>query len=188
MSLAGLFDIALESLPGKMPYLTVGAARSKRWQAELSGLRGFKIGIVWQGNPAQADDRHRSVPLAQFASLAKVPGVQLVSLQVGPGQEQLAKAPFPITDLGCRFNPDSMTDLAAALPCLDLVVTVCTSVAHLAGAMGIPVWVALRHVPYWPWLLDRLDSPWYPSARLFRQKNAGVWDDVFNDMARALHV
>ncbi len=186
MSLAGLFDVTLASLPGKMPHLAVDSERSKHWQAELNVLDGFKIGIVWQGNPTQKDDRHRSVRLAQFAPLAKVPGVRLVSLQVGPGQEQLKQVPFPVTDLGCRFNPDSLTDLAATLPCLDLVVTVCTSVAHLAGAMGIPVWVALRHVPYWIWLMDRADSPWYPSTRLFRQKNAGAWDEVFEQITREI--
>jgi tetratricopeptide (TPR) repeat protein len=186
MSLAGLLGTTLASLPGKIPHLAVDSKRSKHWQAELNVLDGFKIGIVWQGNPTQKDDRYRSVRLAQFAPLAKVPGVRLVSLQVGSGQEQLKQVPFPVTDLGGRFNPDSLTDLAAALPCLDLVVTVCTSVAHLAGALGSPVWVALRHVPYWIWLMDRSDSPWYPSARLFRQKHDGAWDEVFERIAREI--
>ncbi len=152
----------------------------------IGGLKGFKVGIVWQGNPKQEDDRHRSVPLAQFAPLAAVPGVHLIGLQVGFGQEQLAQAPFPITDLGSRFDPNSLQDLAAVLPNLDLVVTVCTSVAHLAGALGVPGWVVLKFVPYWCWLLDRSDSPWYPSLRLFRQARQGAWHDVFAQMAETL--
>ncbi len=149
-------------------------------------VAGFKVGVVWQGSPTQGDDRLRSVPLAMFAPLARVPGVTLLSLQVGFGQEQLAGAPFPIIDLGSRFNPASLDDLAAVMPNLDLTVTVCTSAAHLAGAMGLPVWVAVKFVPYWCWLLERLDSPWYPTARLFRQQQAGAWPEVFERLAAAL--
>jgi tetratricopeptide (TPR) repeat protein len=186
MSLAGILGVRLTSLPGKSPSLVVAESRSRRWREELEVLAGFKIGVVWQGNPTQEEDRFRSVPLRQFAPLANVAGIRLVSLQVGPGREQLSAAPFPIADLGARFDPASLIDLAATLPCLDLVVTVCTSVAHLAGAMGVPVWVALRHMPYWVWLLERSDSPWYPSAKLFRQTERGNWDGVFERMAQAI--
>ena len=186
MSLAGIFETTLATLPNKVPYLQADPDLVERWRVELAVLNGIKVGIVWQGNPQQEDDRHRSVPLAQFESLAKVPGVKLVSLQVGPGREQLARVPFPVMDLGGRFDPCSLADLAAVLPNLDLMVTVCTAPAHLAGAMGVPAWVALKSAAYWCWLLDRSDSPWYPSLRLFRQKRLGDWGEVFAQMAEEL--
>ena len=108
-------------------------------------------------------------------------GVRLLSVQVGPGTEQLPAAPFPVTDLGSRFDPSSLDDLAAVLVNLDLVVTVETAVAHLAGALGVPVWVALpvAAAPDWRWLRERPDSPWYPTMRLFRQSRFGDWNEVF---------
>jgi ADP-heptose:LPS heptosyltransferase len=112
--------------------------------------------------------------------------VSLVSLQVGRGTEQLASAPFSLTDLGNRFDQNSLEDLAGTLMNLDLVVTVDTAVAHLAGALGVPVWVALPFVPDWRWLLDRDDSPWYPTLRLFRQSSVGDWRELFERIAQAL--
>ncbi len=186
LSVAGHFRTTLDSIPHDVPYLEADAALVEKWRRELAPLSGRKIGIVWQGNPSQGDDRHRSVPLHLFAPLAKVPGVQLISLQVGPGQEQLGEVQFPIMDLGGRFDRSSLDDLAAALVNLDLVVTVCTSVAHLGGALGVPVWVALKYVPHWVWLLERTDSPWYPSLRLFRQLVPGAWPDLFARIAAAI--
>ncbi len=180
LSLPGILKTTLASIPNKVPYLSPESELFAHWRAELSSVDGFKIGIVWQGSPTQAEDRQRSVPLAQFAPLAELPGIRLLSLQIGPGREQLPKATFPIVDLGSRFDPHSLADLAGVLPNLDLVVTVCTSTAHLAGALGVPAWVALKYVPYWCWLLERSDSPWYPSLRLFRQRRPGEWNDVFH--------
>lgn len=147
LSLPGLFGTTLENIPGPVPYVVSAAALVTRWRQELGAMDGFKIGIVWQGNPTQPDDSFRSVPLALFAPLAALPGVRLLSLQVGQGHEQLASATFPIVDLGSRFDPASLHDVAAVLPCLDLVITVCTSVAHLGGACGVPVWMALHWFP-----------------------------------------
>ena len=110
-------------------------------------------------------------------------GVRLVSLQVEPRAKQLATVPFRVTDLGSRFNPSSLEDLAAALVNLDLVVTVDTAVPHLAGALGIPVWTALTFGSDWRWLLERSDSPWYPTMRLFRQRKLGDWEEVFERIA-----
>jgi tetratricopeptide (TPR) repeat protein len=186
MSLAGAFETTLATLPRSVPYVWPDPNLVDNWRIALEPLKGFKVGIVWQGNPKQEDDRHRSVSLALFAPLAAVPGVQLISLQVGFGVDQLARVPFPVTDLGSRFDPSSLQDLAAVLPNLDLVVTVCTSVAHLAGALGVPGWVVLKFVPYWCWLLNRSDSPWYPSLRLFRQPRQGAWSEVFALMATSL--
>ena len=149
---------------------------------------GFKIGIVWQGNPKYRDDRRRSVPLACFAALAGVEGVRLFSLQKGAGVEQLAGAGFPVTELGSRLDESggAFLDTAAVLRHLDLVVAPGHALVHLAGALGVPVWVALWSPPEWRWLLDRDDSPWYPSVRLFRQQQPGDWDGVFRRMAEAL--
>ncbi len=183
LSLPGMFKTTLASIPNKVPYLSPEPELFAHWRAELNSVGGLKIGIVWQGSPTQAEDRQRSVPLAQFAPLAEVPGVRLLSLQVGPGREQLPQAPFPIIDLGSRLDSLSLHALAAVLRNLDLVVTVCTSVAHLAGALGVPAWIALKCVPYWCWLLERADSPWYPSLRLFRQRRPGEWNEVFERIA-----
>jgi tetratricopeptide (TPR) repeat protein len=183
LSLPGLFHTTLATIPASIPYLRAEPDLVQAWQRELQTLPGFKIGIVWQGNPKQGDDHYRSAPLRHFAPLAQVPGVRLLSLQVGHGREQLAHSSFPITDLGNRFDPNSLHDLAAVLMNLDLVVTVCTSAAHLAGALGRPGWVALRYAPDWRWFLDRSDSPWYPTLRLFRQSRFDDWSDVFEHMA-----
>jgi hypothetical protein len=182
-SLAGILGITVATVPNKAPYLKSDAALIAKWRSALEFVTGFRIGIVWQGNPDQWDDRTRSVPLAAFSPLAQIRGVSLISLQVGPGIDQLVNAPFPIIDLGCRFDRDSFHDLAAVLPNLNLVITVCTSVAHLAGAIGFSAWVALKTVPYWCWMLDRTESHWYPTLRLFRQTKQGHWDSIFQQMA-----
>jgi hypothetical protein len=114
--------------------------------------------------------------------------VRLISLQKGHGVEQLHDVNFEVTDLGSQFDPASFADVAAAVKNLDLVVTVDTGVAHLAGALGVPVWVALSLGPDWRWLLERNDSPWYPTVRLFRQQLFGVWADVFERIAHELQV
>src|SRR5262249_53346594 len=157
-----------------------------QWRHQLRPIRGFKIGIAWQGNPQHRRDRFRSIPLLQFAPLARLDGVQLLSLQKGPGSEQLHQVPdrFPVTDLGSRL--DDFLDTAAVMMNLDLVVTADTATAHLAGALGVAVWVALPFAPDWRWLLQREDSPWYPTLRLFRQARPGDWDDVFERTASEL--
>jgi hypothetical protein len=131
-------------------------------------------------------DRHRSFRLDQFEPLARLDGVRLVSLQNGFGTEQLVEVAdrFAVIDLGGRF--EDFMDSAAVLSNLDLVIAPDTSVAHLAGALGVPVWVALPFAPDWRWLLDREDSPWYPTMRLFRQRDWGDWNEVFKRMGRDL--
>ncbi len=176
------------NIPGDVPYLWADAELTGAWRRELAGVDGYRIGIVWQGSPAYRQDRWRSTALAQFAPLAALPGVRLVSLQKGIGSEQIATVDFPVLDLSARLDETDgpFMDTAAVIRNLDLVVSVDTAVAHLAGALGAPVWVALPWSPYWPWLLDRGDSPWYPSARLFRQTTLGGWPDVFERMAQAV--
>ena len=130
------------------------------------------------------------MPLMALAPLAEIAGVRLISLQKGCGEEQLANLPpsMRVETLGANFDAgaDAFVDTAAAMTCLDLVVTCDTSVAHLAGALAVPVWVALKSDAEWRWLTGRADSPWYPTMRLFRQTRRGVWSDVFEAMAGEL--
>ena len=182
LSLPGIFQTALDNLPAAIPYLFADADLVRRWREELAPLPGRKIGIAWRGSPAHVNDRARSLPLSCFESLARLPGVHLLSLQKGPGVEELQglSSHFPVTELGSRLN--DFADTAALLMNLDLLITCDTAVAHLAGALGAPVWVALPLVPDWRWLLDRDDSPWYPTMRLFRQQTPGDWIGVFQQM------
>jgi len=188
-SLPYAFGTRLETIPGAVPYLAPESALRDLW-AKRIGAEGFKVGIVWQGNPDPEADRARSTPLAALAPLAEVAGVRLISLQKGFGEEQLANLSpsMRVERLGADFDAgaDAFVDTAAAMACLDLVVACDTSIAHLAGALAVPVWVALKSDSEWRWLTERADSPWYPTMRLFRQSRRGVWRDVFEAMAREL--
>jgi Flp pilus assembly protein TadD len=173
-------------VPVQPPYLFAEPDRVSAWRDRI-GAGGFRVGINWQGYPGRFEDKGRSFPLALFQALAAVPGVRLISLQKGEGEAQIAAAGFPVETLeGLDAGPDAFLDTAAVMEVVDLVVTSDTSIAHLAGALGRPVWVALRQVPDWRWRLDRADSPWYPTMRLFRQVTEGEWAPVFATMAEAL--
>lgn len=186
LSLPGIFQTTLATIPAQVPYLSVQPDAVNKWAAELAPLTGLKIGIAWQGNPEHDRDRHRSVPLTAFKPLAEMPGASLVSLQKGPGTEQLGavKDGWPILDLGDRL--ESFLDTAGVMANLDLIVTIDSAVAHLAGALGLRVWVLLPHIPDWRWLMGRSDSPWYPTMRLFRQARPGAWGEVFHQVAQGL--
>jgi len=188
MSLPWRLGTTLETVPADVPYIFADPERTAAWQAEVAAIGGFKIGIAWQGNPRAPFDRERSIPLAQFEPIAAVPGVRLVSLQKGPGAEQLATVAdrWNVVDLAERLDASggAFEDTAAIIAGLDLLVTSDTALAHLAGAMGKPVWVALQTVPDWRWLLQREDSPWYPTMRLFRQQELGDWQPVFKRMSQ----
>jgi Flp pilus assembly protein TadD len=190
LSLPGIFHTTLATIPAEVPYLKPDAETVRRWQRELEGFPGFKIGIAWQGNPSHRRDHFRSFPLALFEPLARIPGVYLFSLQKGPGAEQLDAlgGRFPVTDLGRQLDGSSRSFLegAALVQNLDLVICADTALAHLAGALAKPVWVALPFPPDWRWLLEREDSPWYPTLRLFRQTTPGDWQDVFARITEAL--
>ena len=186
-SLPHAFGTRLATIPAAVPYLAAEPPLREMWAGRI-GADGFKIGIVWQGNPDPEADRARSTPLQALAPLAGVSGVRLFSLQKGEGEEQLSRRPPPmrVETLGADFDagPDAFVDTAAAIASLDLVITCDTSIAHLAGALAAPVWVALKSDAEWRWLNGRTDSPWYPTMRLFRQSRRGVWLDVFEAMAR----
>ncbi len=186
LSLPFRFGTTLETIPAAVPYLGPAPEHLARWRRALAGKPGLRIGIAWQGTPVGGADRGRSLSLARFLPIARLPGVRLISLQKGHGHEQLGDLPegVEIEDMGSRCA--TFDDTAGVMANLDLVITSDTSVAHLAGALGRPVWVALKRSPDWRWLLDRADSPWYPTMRLFRQRRSGEWDDVFEAISAAL--
>jgi tetratricopeptide (TPR) repeat protein len=188
MSLPHALGTVLETVPARVPYLFAPAERKAHWARTLSPRRGRRVGLAWAGNPRHTNDRQRSMPLATLLPLLDLPGIQFISLQkeikeedraVYQAAENLLKLGETLTDYG---------DTAALLDELDLVIAVDTSVAHLAGALGRPFWVLVTHIPEWRWLLDRDDSPWYPTARVVRQKVDGDWDEVIARIARELAV
>ncbi len=186
MSLPAILGTAEATIPGKIPYLSAEPDAVARWRTRLGG-NGFRVGIAWQGNPGRREDIGRSIKLEHFLPLASVPGVRLISLQKDAGAEQVA-AGMNVETLGKDFDsgPDGFIDTAAVMKNLDLVISSDTAVPHLAGALGMPVWVALRAVPDWRWMLGRTDSPWYPTMRLFRQTQRENWAPVFGAIKDAL--
>jgi Flp pilus assembly protein TadD len=187
MSLPDTLGTTLATIPADVPYLFADAALAETWRQRLAEHAGFKVGIGWQGNPKYVADRLRSIPLRHFAPLARVPGVKLFGLQKGAGWDQIATVPTDcaVVDFGPDFDSANGTfmDTAAVMRNLDLVITSDTAIAHLAGALGVPVWVALGHSCDWRWLEEREDSPWYPTMRLFRQARLGDWDELFKRIA-----
>ena len=183
----------LDTIPAEMPYLAPEPERVAKWRARLGAIPGLRVGIAWQGNPAVEQliwARGRSMPLADLAPLTQVPGVSLISLQKGPGSEQVRDVAFRdrLLDLGPELDqgPDAFLDTAAVMASLDLIISTDTSIAHLAGALARPAWIALPSAAEWRWLLERSDSPWYPTFRLFRQRRRGNWKSVITAMAAAI--
>ena len=188
MSLPAVFGSELETLPASQPYLRALPERVSAWQSRLPE-QNLKVGLVWKGNPGHDNDAHRSFRhLAQLEPLWSVPGVTFVSLQKGCGEADAAgiAASQPIVRLGNEL--ENFGDTAALVSALDLLITVDTAVAHVAGALGKPCWVLLPHIECdWRWMRERKDSPWYPNnMRLFRQTPAARWDDVVETVAHAL--
>ena len=208
MSLPMIFRTGFDNIPAAIPYVFPKSEKAARWNKRISEGR-FKVGLVWAGRPTANYESSQSagaaanqlklsgVPASRIAGsrsrrldlfkpLANIPGLQLYGLQKGPEAVQaddLAEE-MGIISLGPEFS--DFADTAAAIDALDLVVSVDTSVAHLAGAMGKPVWVLLPHAPDWRWMLERQDSPWYPGMRLFRQQRRGEWRPVFERVAAEL--
>jgi len=189
LSLPRVLGTTIATIPNQVPYLAAEPERIGFWRERLPKA-GLRVGIVWQGNPQARMDKARSIPLCEFAAMAAVPGVYLVSLQKNDGLDQLGSLPadMRIDTLGPEFDagPDAFRDTAAVMMSLDLVIACDTSVAHLAGALGRPVWVILANNPDWRWLVGRDDSPWYPTTRLFRQHQPGDWTGVMREAAAAL--
>src|SRR5262249_46156410 len=175
----------LAAIPAEVPYLNADPALTAAWRERLAADKALRVGIAWGGSPAHPQDCHRSISAEQFAVLAAIRGVKLVSLQPGLKAPARLRAAEPLgkpTD----DQPLSFEDTAAIVANLDVVITCDTAVAHLAGALGVPVWIALPLIPDWRWLLERDDSPWYPTARLFRQTRLDDWADVFKRISAAL--
>lgn len=179
----------LHTIAGPAAYLRADAERTGSWRARLDGLiqpRTRRVGIVWAGRPTHNNDANRSIKLTELGPIAEMDGITLVSLQKGSGQREIAayfgRAPL----LNAAAMVADFADTMAVIEALDLVVAVDTAVAHLAGAMGKPVWIMLPYAPDWRWLLDRNDSPWYPTARLFRQARAGDWSTLVRLVAESL--
>jgi tetratricopeptide (TPR) repeat protein len=185
MSLPGLLGITLATIPATIPYLSADPDLVERWRRELDTFRAYKVGVVWQGS-----ETTRSFPLASLAPLAAVPGVELFGLQKGKEVEQLADVTgrFRVIDLASRLDltGGAFAGTAAAMCNLELIVSCDTASAHLAGALGRPVWLPLSYASEWRWLLERQHTPWYPTMRLFRQPELGNWAAVFDGMASAL--
>jgi len=240
LSLPGILGPFPTDFPADVPYLHAAGELVERWRREsrksevgsrksevgspkseevqlTSDIRhptsDFFVGIAWQGSPVYRYDRQRSIPLAHFSRLAAVPGVRLISLQKGPGMDQLKQlriadcglrierqetkpllesairnSQSAILDLSSRLDETSgaFMDTAALMKNLDLVISSDTAIPHLAGALAVPIWVALPLIPDWRWLLEREDSPWYPTMRLFRQTRQSNWEDVFERIAKEL--
>ena len=188
VSLARVMGTRLETIPAKVPYLMPSDKLIATWRERLGERRAgeTRIGLAWAGNPKHDQDRARSISLPTLAPLASVAGARFFSLQKGDAQKQIASAPegFSVVDLGDDLK--DFADTAAVMLNLDLVVSVDTAAAHLAGALARPVWVMLRNGPEWRWLEGRTDSPWYPTMRLFRQERAGDWGPVIKEIAAAL--
>jgi Flp pilus assembly protein TadD len=190
LGVARAFGTDLETIPAAVPYLRASPAAIARWSQKLPADTALRIGIVWHGNATTEGTYNRSWPLAALEPLCREKGLRLISLQIGPGAQQVSSVSFAdrIVSFGEELDagPHAFLDTAAILANLDLMISCDTSVAHLAGALGVPVWVALLADSEWRWLLDRTDSPWYPSMRLFRQPTAGDWNAVVDQMCGAL--
>lgn len=174
MSLPGIFRTTVQTIPAGVPYLQANPKLVERWKSKLSAIDGFRVGICWQGNPSYRDDRERSLALQWFEPLAVVPGVQLISLQKGHGAEQLLDLDsFSVKDFSDEMDIESgpFMDTVAVMKNLDLVVSVDTVTAHLAGALGVEVWNLLAPVPHWPFLLATENTAWYPTMRLLRRSS-----------------
>lgn len=179
-----------QTFPKEVPYLFADPGLVLYWREKLRDFTGFRIGIQWRGRPGQGMWTKRDISLDCFAAVANIPGTHLIGLQKATTPDERAKAleSLDVTDPGESIDEahGGFMDTAAVMKNLDLVITSDTAVAHLAGALGVPVWVALPYVPDWRWLLDRSDSPWYPTMRLFRQKKFGDWAGAFEEIEGAL--
>jgi len=197
MSLPALLGVTPQTAGTEFPYLVVDAARIERWRRWLEertrhpspcplpvgeGGGELRVGVCWQGDQRTVWRRNRSFPVAELRPLADLPGVKLVSLQ----KECLIDRDFPILELPGLDEDGAFVDTAAVMKHLDLVVTCDTSIAHLAGALGVPVWVALPFAADWRWMLQRQDTPWYPTMRLFHQEQIGDWTGLLRRMAAEL--
>jgi tetratricopeptide (TPR) repeat protein len=185
MSLPHMFYSAgHRSIPSAVPYLAIPQHAVARWRTRLAEYQGPKIGLIWAGNPKNEKDALRSLPLKAYAPLFDIPGLTFISLQKGLPAAQIADAKLPLLDLMADCH--DMLDTGALIQCLDLVISVDTSVAHLTGALAKPIWLLNRHEGEWRWAIDHEDSAWYPTMRIFNQCLPDTWEPTIARVARAL--
>lgn len=185
LDLPGIFGTTLDTIPSQIPYISAEPHKVECWRERLSGP-GFKVGIVWSSSHGRGGRHLRNCNLMDFSAISRIEGVKLYSLQKGPAAEEIEQSAgnIQIVNLGKQF--EDFSDTAAAIENLDLIISVDTSVLHLAGAMGRPTWALQCFAPDWRWMLDRDDSPWYPTIKLFKQQELGNWDNVFRRLAAEL--
>ena len=186
MSLPHLFNTNLSTIPSSKSYLYANREKVISWGNRLKKPT-FKVGICWQGSTLQSAVG-RSVSLSLFEDISKLPNVELISLHKGEGEKQIRDINFNLTTFGHDFDSgeNAFIDTAALIVNCDLIISCDTSIAHLAGALGCQIWVALKKIPEWRWMLDRTDSPWYPNMTLYRQKEPDNWEAVFKSMKQDL--
>jgi hypothetical protein len=182
LSLPGMFRTEIATIPHAVPYLFASAERRAYWTPHMPPATGPRVALCWAGNPNHNSDRHRSIPAPQLAPLLAVSGVQFASVQKDLRETDMAfLANAPVLNFGVHLR--DFGDAAAILSMCDLVITVDTAIAHLAGALGLPVWILVQHSPDFRWLMQREDSPWYPTARLYRQPKVFDWESVIARLA-----
>jgi ADP-heptose:LPS heptosyltransferase len=187
MSLPAVERTTLENAPASVPYLSAPGDRLRHWHSRLgTEKQGPRVGLVWAGASYHLQDRWRSIRLKMLRPLLEIPGVRWFGLQKGSAAKESLDLPASIDFESLDSELQTFTDTAAAIAALDLVITVDTSIAHLAGAMGRPVWTLLPFSPDYRWMLDRNDSPWYPTMRLWRQTRRSDWSGVIEAVRAAL--
>jgi Flp pilus assembly protein TadD len=179
-SLPHMLNTRVDTIPADVPYIIPCEAKRTCWRKKLRHVPTPRVGLVWRGNPMHPNDRNRSIAPALFSRFLDVPGVGSVSLQKDATDEEIRELHMGGHFMNAASDLDDFSDTAALLSILDLIVTVDTSVCHLAGALGKRVWTLLPFVPDWRWMSNRDDSPWYPTMRLFRQRHHGEWDAVIS--------
>lgn len=186
LSLPLIFGTTLATVPAAIPYMSAPAEEVEKWRRRMADGGRLRVGVVWAGRPTHRNDARRSMRLSQFAPLAEAESISFYSLQKGEAARESADPPSGMQWTDWTAELDDFAHTAGLVANLDLVICVDTAVAHLAGAMGKPVWVLLPFVPDWRWMMNREDSPWYPTMRLFRQTAAGDWEGVIRRVALAL--
>jgi tetratricopeptide (TPR) repeat protein len=191
LSLPANFGITIDMVPARVPYLRAPESLRQQWSHRVAAggkSHQLNVGLAWAGNPRQKNDRNRSMPLAMLAPLLDLAHVRFYSLQTGDAADQMRELPPTVRERITDHTSEicDFADTAALIQQLDLVISVDTSVAHLAGALGKPTWTLLTHTADWRWLTERGDSPWYPTMRLFRQTTRGDWPDVIRRVRAAL--
>ena len=186
VSLAGFFTTSLQTIPAEVPYLHPDPVLKEQWRTSLQSLQGVRVAVAWSGNPKTSVNRQRACTFQDLLPLLRIPGVSFVSVQKGEPVQQWRDYGGEVALLDLDAQLTDFAETAAVLSHVDLLISTDTAVVHLAGALGMPVWTLLHSASEWRWMQSRLDSPWYPSMRLFRQTTPGDWQEVVVQVEEAL--